>query len=73
MRGSLVNDYDVREKITAGYAMATFRFGQLTPIPGARVEHTSDDARGKLITATSTRTQGFDAFNTRSYTDVSPA
>lgn len=69
---SLVNDYDVREKITAAYVMATLKWGGLTVIPGVRMEHTSDDARGKLITATSTVTQGFNSLSERSYTNWFP-
>lgn len=69
---SLVNDYDVREKIAAAYAMATLKFGGLTVIPGVRVEHTKDHALGKLITATSSTTQGFNSASDRSYTDWFP-
>ncbi len=69
---SLVNDYDVREEVTAGYAMAVLRLDRLTLIPGVRVEHTQDHALGKLITATSSPTQGFNSTGDRSYTDVFP-
>lgn len=69
---SLVNDYDVTEKITAGYIMATLKFGGLTIIPGVRVERTEDYALGKLITATSTPTQGFNSVGRRSYTYAFP-
>lgn len=69
---SLVNDYDVTEKITAGYVMATLKFGGLTIIPGVRLERTEDYALGKLITSTSTPTQGFNSVGRRSYTYVFP-
>ena len=72
VNNSLVNDYNVREKITAGYAMATLRFGALTLIPGVRIERTQDATAAKLITATSTATQGFNSFSNRSYTNVFP-
>ena len=69
---SLVNDYDVREKITSAYAMATLKFGGLTVIPGIRMEHTEDHALGKVVTATSTPDQGFNTVGDRSYTDFFP-
>ncbi|MBN8816207.1 MAG: TonB-dependent receptor [Sphingomonas sp.] len=69
---SLVNDYDVTEKIIAGYAMATIKVGGLTIIPGVRIERTEDYALGKLITATSTPTQGFNSVGSRSYTYAFP-
>ncbi|WP_447406090.1 hypothetical protein, partial [Clostridium perfringens] len=39
---SLANDYDVAEKIWAGYAMVTAHVGTVTIVPGVRVEHTRD-------------------------------
>ena len=69
---SLVNDYDVTEKITAGYVMATLKFGGLTIIPGVRVERTEDYALAKLITPTSTPTQGFNSIGRRAYTYAFP-
>ena len=47
--GSLEPDYDVKERIIAGYAMATLRFGRLTLVPGARVERTRDRAAAKKV------------------------
>lgn len=70
---SLVNDYVVNEKVYAGYAMATLVFGKLTVIPGVRVEHTDDETQGKTITATSTASQGFNAFGDVGYTDWFPS
>jgi len=69
---SLVNDYDVTEKIIAGYAMATLKVGGLTVIPGVRVERTEDYDLGKVITPTSLPTQGFNSIGKRSYTDWFP-
>ena len=72
LANSLVADYDVREEIYAGYAMATVKLGELTIIPGVRVEHTEGTYKGKSITATSTPTQGFDIVGRKQYTDVFP-
>lgn len=69
---SSVADYDVTEKIAAGYVMATLKFGGLTVIPGIRVERTDDYDLGKLITSTSTTTQGFNSVGKRTYTDWFP-
>ena len=69
---SLANDYDVREDIAAGYAMATLKFGSLTLLPGVRVEHTRDRTKAKLITATSALDEDYNAFGSRDYTDVFP-
>ena len=69
---SLANDYDVRESIYAGYAMATLKFGGLTIVPGVRVEHTRDRTKAKLITATSALDEDYNAFGARDYTDVFP-
>jgi len=49
LTGSLSPDYDVREEIVAGYAMATLKVGALTVIPGLRVEHTRDRTAAKLV------------------------
>ena len=69
---SLINDYDVSERIYAGYAMGTFKFDRLTLIPGVRVERTEDDLKSKVITAASTLNQGFNSFGKSEYTDVFP-
>ncbi|MBW8840900.1 MAG: TonB-dependent receptor [Sphingomonadales bacterium] len=49
LTGSLAPDYDVREKILAGYAMATLKFGNLTVIPGVRLENTRDRTAAKVV------------------------
>ncbi|WP_428152391.1 TonB-dependent receptor [Brevundimonas sp.] len=69
---SLVNDYEANEQITAGYMMATAHFGDLTVIPGLRVEHTEADYRAKSFTLASTLTQGFNIEASRQYTDYFP-
>jgi TonB-dependent receptor len=47
--GSLAPDYDVRERILAGYAMVTLKFGNLTITPGVRVENTRDQTAAKIV------------------------
>jgi TonB-dependent receptor len=47
--GSLAPDYDVRERILAGYAMVTLKFGNLTVMPGVRVENTRDQTAAKVV------------------------
>lgn len=69
---SLANDYDVSEKLYAGYAMATLKFGDLTLVPGVRVEHTRDRTAAKLITAASALNQNYNAFGSKDYTDWFP-
>jgi TonB-dependent receptor len=69
----LANDYEVREKVWAAYAMASFKFDSLTVIPGVRVENTDDDLQAKLITATSVlHNTPFNTTGGRSYTNVFP-
>ena len=69
---SLANDFDVREKIAAGYVMATLRFGGLTLVPGIRIEHTEDTVKAKLVNAASTLADGYNSFGKTRYTDVFP-
>ncbi len=72
VNNSLANDYDVKERIIAGYAMATLKFDRLTLVPGVRVEHTRDRSQAKLITATTSAASGFNSFGSKQYTDVFP-
>ncbi|MES2097707.1 MAG: TonB-dependent receptor [Pseudomonadota bacterium] len=72
LANSLVNDYDLSEKVLAGYVMGTFKLGKLTIIPGVRVEHTDGTYRGKSFTPASTPAQDFNVTNKRAYTDVFP-
>ncbi len=72
VNNSLANDYDVKERIIAGYAMATLKVDRLTLVPGVRVEATRDSSKAKLITATSSLTQGYNSFGSKHYTDVFP-
>jgi TonB-dependent receptor len=68
----LAGDYDLKETIWAGYAMLNMKFGDLTLIPGVRVERTTGTYKGKSITPTSTPEQGFDQVVEKEYTDVFP-
>lgn len=72
LANSLVNDYDLSEKIVAGYAMGTFKFDRLTLIPGVRVEHIDGTYKGKSFTSASTAAQGFNMVNKKSRTDFFP-
>ncbi len=65
---SLANDYEAKETITAAYGMATVHFGQLTVIPGVRVEHTDADYKAKAFTPTSSFNQVYNVFGSQSYT-----
>ncbi|MBX3560957.1 MAG: TonB-dependent receptor [Sphingomonas sp.] len=72
---SLAADYRINERIIAGYAMATLRFGNLTVIPGVRVEHTKSDYAATAVLDTYTLAdldRGYDTFGSQSYTDWFP-
>ncbi|WP_168694279.1 TonB-dependent receptor [Sphingomonas flavalba] len=69
---SLAGDYRIRERVLAGYVMASAKFGAFTIVPGVRMEHTRGRFAGKTITDASTFDQGFDSFGRRSYTDFFP-
>lgn len=70
---SLTNDSDVKERIWAGYAMATLTFGDFTLIPGVRVEHTEDKLLAKIFRPNvSTFNDGYNSYGENSYTDVFP-
>ena len=76
LSASTVADYDVSEKIYAGYAMGSFGFGDLTLIPGVRVERTEGRYTAKTLVPTSatvaTLIRGADSSVKNSYTDVFP-
>jgi TonB-dependent receptor len=75
---SLANDYDVREKIWAGYVMGTFTWGQFTLVPGVRIEHTEDNTQAKTFTIgttlanSSSTTLAFNTFGKKNYTNITP-
>ena len=72
VNNSLANDYDVKERIIAGYAMATLKLDKLTLVPGVRVEQTRDRSKAKLITATTSVASDYNSFGSKQYTDVFP-
>lgn len=70
---SKTSDYQVNEKVTAAYVMASLNNGPLTVIPGVRVERT--EGRTKAIVYRSgitTLTSNFDSFGSYTYTDYFP-
>lgn len=72
---SLAGDFRINETIYAGYAMATLHFGDLTVIPGVRVEHTESDYAAKAVLDTYTLDdldRDYDTFGDQSYTDWFP-
>ena len=70
---SLATDYDVKEKIAAAYIMASIRSGNLTFVPGLRVERTEGDYQAKTVTEASTASDPYNSFGSRSYTDWFPS
>jgi TonB-dependent receptor len=74
----LGGDYDVSEKITAGYIQATIRTGNLTLIPGVRVEHTKNESAAKQFDVADFTTEDsldipFNSFGKKDYTDIFPS
>ncbi|MGA9658580.1 MAG: TonB-dependent receptor [Asticcacaulis sp.] len=74
----LGGDYDVSEKIMAGYLQATIKNGNLTLVPGLRVEHTQTKSAGKEFdvadfTSEADLDMGFNSFGKKSYTDLFPS
>ena len=69
---SLLSDYDVSEKIYAGYAMATLKLGRMTLVPGLRVETTDGDYRAKTFN-NATSKQGPDTTGSNKYTNWFPS
>jgi TonB-dependent receptor len=57
LSNATLNDYDLTEKVLAGYAMANIDFGRFAIIGGWRVEHTKTDVSGfRLVGQTGTVT-----------------
>ena len=69
---SLLSDYDVSEKIYAGYAMATLRMGRVTLVPGLRVETTDGDYTAKTFNNVTSK-QGPDTTGSNKYTNWFPS
>lgn len=71
--GDLGSDYDVTEKVAAGYAQATIHAGGFTLTPGVRVEQTDNTSKAKAFTQTSSFTTPFNVFGKKNYTDIFPS
>ncbi|WP_374569961.1 TonB-dependent receptor [Phenylobacterium sp.] len=69
----LGGDYDVKEKVAAGYVQATIHVDRWTVIPGLRVEHTKSDYAGKQFDETASFDTPFNVFGSKSYTDYFPS
>ena len=69
---ALLSDYDVSEKIYAGYAMATLKLGRMTLVPGLRVETTDGDYTAKTFNNV-TSTRGPDTTGSNKYTNWFPS
>lgn len=70
---SKTNDYKVNEKVVAGYVMASIRTGDLTVIPGVRVEHTDGDTAAVVFEpGVTTLNTPYNSFGSYSYTDWFP-
>ncbi len=71
--GELGGDYDVSETVSAGYAQATIRSGNLTVTPGVRVEHTANDSAAIAFDEKASFSTTFNSFGKKDYTDVFPS
>ena len=76
----LGGDYDVREKVAAAYIQATIRKGDLTLIPGLRVEQTDATYKAIAYDTAAIETEAdleaagaFNSFGKKSYTDLFPS
>jgi TonB-dependent receptor len=69
---SLLSDYDVSEKIYAGYAMATLKLGRVTLTPGVRVETTDGDYSAKTFDNVTSK-RGADTSGSNKYTNWFPS
>ena len=73
---SFPNDFDINERIWAGYAMNTISFGKLRLQTGVRIEATQDDLRGNVFCPTPDSTCPSSIsplLRNNSYTDVFPS
>lgn len=72
---STTSDYQVKETVTAGYGMITMKAadGDLTIIPGVRVEHTKGETAAIVFrSGVTTLNSPFNSFGEYSYTDFFP-
>lgn len=69
LSNAVLGDYDVGERITAGYAMADLDFGMFSVLAGVRVEHTQTDVTGyRLVNGSTVEAVS----SSGEYTDVLP-
>ena len=70
---SLAGDYRITEKITSAYIMGRLRYGDVTWIPGVRMEHTQGDYAAYAFDLDDAALDDpFNSFGSRSYTDFFP-
>jgi TonB-dependent receptor len=69
LSNAVLGDYEVQERITAGYAMADLDFGMTSILAGFRVEHTRTDVTGYRLVNGSTVER---VSSSGEYTDVLP-
>ena len=70
---SLMSDFNVQERIQAGYGMAAYQAASFTATAGARVEHARTEI-GSFVASPLNQTTNFSAVsNTSSRTDVLPS
>src|SRR5690606_7650733 len=73
LSATLAADYIISEDITAAYAMTRLWFGNVTVIPGVRVEKTKGSyAAHAFDIEEASLGQAFNVFGSRSYTDFFP-
>lgn len=71
--GELADDYDVSETVSAGYAQATIKAGNLTLTPGLRIEHTQNSSKSMSFDEDSSIDMDFNSFGKKDYTDLFPS
>jgi TonB-dependent receptor len=69
---SVTSDYRVIEKVTAAYVMAAVQKGDLTILPGVRVERTEGDTKAIAFTPTTTLNSTYNSAGSYSYTNYFP-
>jgi TonB-dependent receptor len=52
LTNNTISDFQLKEKVAAGYAMANLKFGVITITPGIRYEHTTLDITGYRLQGT---------------------
>ncbi len=70
---SLAADYQVTEKITAAYVMASIHRGNMVLTPGLRLERTQADYKAIAVTDGTTINDPYNSFGSSRYTDWFPS